>query len=606
MKKLILAVLVIMAIIISGCSGDDNLSHAFGSAISELEDQNDGESRSENSEAMPGETNTNDSMFENPSGIDYSVYSTILRGYQKYLLPMRSLEDELLGELYANLIDFNGDDIYELVIARYAENSSGEPDRRTDVNDLEFIGGFSNPSIHIFSIDANGNAVHVDEYPFVTYGEEGMRFSVEYTTVDGKPYFVFGGDVGYSAFEGDLVDNKVFMEFDGTAFSLADDFSTAYTYQNAGYEPTGYYHNQLEVSQEEFTAAYDVYAENLVSHVVVAEGFTPDYEQVTKNTLDFLATYQIKNTEGQGITYSDGYFLINEHTSHTPFSDIVVEYLQALTLGDREAMLRLANNDTIASLHYEERMNASRHPGMIIESTELVNSQFYAGESLSLMQDIVRGNYYSEPHTGDFVDTIIVKVDMQEVIDMEVAQYAGQYGSDVTYWFMFEIDETGENAEIIGIYNDYNHSEETDDPFHVAYLASYDTIFGSYGYEFPIDVFEMLLDENEISNIEYYGTDDPSEMYLIKNSWNTPMRVYENTAGADGAYVRGDLLYETSGNILYLGCTSSHFSDDGYPYTDIEIVTMPFDGYEVSYYPQLSHPNEWVHYGLMATELPFH
>ncbi len=573
--------LLLMAVVFlfSSCSGGgDDLADALGSGISGIEAPTDN-GNSQNVGAESG--------VDNLSGVDYSAFSSILHGYRKMLYPMRSFDDEMQGELYADLIDFNQDGVYELVIARFLNAGTHETDNRLVVGDDSFIGGSLNPSVQVYSLDENATAKNVGEFAFITYSEEGYRFNVEIAEVSGKTYLVEGGDVYDYGISGDLVDTKLFYEFDGDSFHLANSFNVVYTYGEDGYEPSEFYHDGELITYEEFEPAFVSWTQMITSYTVIGVGFESNYQQVTQETIDFLESYPRKNSVGESAIFSDGYFAIYETEAQDGYGQAVTDYLNAMTLADYESAGQIMNNNVVVDLLVDSRQNGNSLPGMIVENIATYHPQEYSGLSINLWQEISSGTFFNNPFEGDLNDTLIVQVDLQEIIDMETVQYAGQYGSDVTYWYMFENTAEGEPLRLIGVYDDYNHGMlGSDTVLQAAYLLDYDTIFDSYGYEFPIGVFEQYLTTDEIGKVEYYGTDNEESMFLIKSERGTPIYVYENTVGANGDNVRGDLLMQTGENILYLGCG---FVDN---VADVEIVTIPFEGFEVSYYPTLLDEEE--------------
>ncbi len=112
----------------------------------------------------------------------------------------------------------------------------------------------------------------------------------------------------------------------------------------------------------------------------------------------------------------------------------------------------------------------------------------------------------------------------------------------------------------------------------------------------------MYFTIEEVDNMSHYITDDAKEVYFIRNLWGGTMRVYVNYIDENMEYARGALLHETSADVLYLGCSSNNV-EDYIMYTDVQIVTEPFPGYEVVYYPAISHPNTRLHVGGYAQKM---
>ncbi len=602
-------ILMILSILFVSCSSDEdtNLSDALSDALQNIQiEENEQAAQSHASENTTGQNNYG---FENPNNIDYSPFNALVRSYRKSLSSSYGeLTDDYMGYFYANLIDLNADDVYELVIARiYDSDTEGNVDEIFNIASENFIGSQEKSIVHVYYLDENGTVGHADEFPLSFYGEEGVQFNIEYAEVDGINYLVLGGDtIDFGITSSDYVFAKAFVPFNGEYFEMAETFIIQYDYANAGYEPTNYMHNMANVSEEEFNAQFDKWSAKLTYHTFVAQGYDTNTDEVTQRTIDFLNNFELKDTHGDAFTYSNGNFVIYER-GYFNYEELALKYLlDAITYQDFMSMSPHTADDTVIEDYKTSREDGMYYPGLIVEEMELIYPESYGWENIQIMQTILEDARYEKIaemyRQNSLENTFILKVDAKEIIDMEVVQYAGQFGLNVTQYYIFEADENGSNHKLLAVFNDnffWGHSNALE----VSYITDYPQIFNAYGYEYPIEIMNMYFTEEEINNMDSYITEDAKEAYFIRNLWGSTMKIYENYIDENMDYARGDLLHETSADVLYLGCSSDHV-EDYLIYTDVQIVAEPFPGYEVVYYPSISHPDTWVQLGEYAQQMP--
>ncbi len=595
----IIVFLLIISLVFTSCAdgGGDGIGDALGETLSNIEF----ESGDPQSQSTPTEnTNPRDiGNLTNPNNIDYSAYTSLVQAYRKALTPYGDLSADYMGYFYANLIDLNADDVYELVIARVHNSDADYTDELFDLESENFIGSRSNYAVQIYNLD-EGNLLHAGEFNLSFYGEEGMRFNIEYAEYNGVNYLVFGGDLlNFGITSSDYVYAKSFFSFNGEYFELEEMFSIQYDYINAGYEPTEYRQAMELVSKDTFDAEfYDKWYSNPTDHTFIAQGFETNTDAITQQTINFLSDFEIKNSQSEALTYSDGNFVLYEQTIHQ--EDIILrDFLDAVVHGDYEAMRNFTDDEMIIQYYQEARRSGSYYPGLIVEETTYLWPTDY---NVQLMQSILADERFAEMYRQNGLEnTYVLKVDAKEIIDMQTIQYAGQFGLNVTQYYMYEVDEQGENPKLVAIYDDHFWDNEV--VFESVYVTDYEQIFNSYGYEYPIDIMQMYFTEQEMSRIDHFFSENPKEVYFIRNLWGGTIKVYESNIGEDEMYARGELLYETQGDVLYLACSSDNYLD-GYLYTDVQIVTEPFEGYEAVYYPAISHPDTWMHLGVVARQMP--
>ncbi len=595
--------------IFTSCQSDEgsNLNDAFGNVIENTELQNN-EENDQNTQGNANENinEQNNYLFQNPNNIDYSAYKTLVHSYRKALSSSYGeLTNDYMGYFYANLMDFNDDDVYELVIARiYNSDTEGNVDEMFNISSEYFIGSRPNDYVHVYYLNDDGTVGNAGEFPLSFYGEEGMQFNIEYTEVDGRNYLVFGGDLlNFGITSADYVFAKSIMGFNGEYFEIAEMFAIEYDYVNAGYEAKGYRQDMEPVTQETFnTEFYDKWYKNPTQHIFVAQGYDTNTDEITQNTIDFLDNFELKDTHGDAFTYANGNFVIYER-SYIGEEEIPLKYLlDAITYHDFASMQVYIDDENIIDNYKISREDEQYYPGLIVEEIEYLYPISYAWADMQLMQTILENDRYAELYRQNGLEgTFVLKVDAKEIIDMEVVQYAGQFGLNITQYYMFETDEDGSNPKLTAIYND-NFFWGNSEVYDVSYITDYEQIFNAYGYEYPVEIMEMYFTQEEISNMDHYITENANEVYFIRNLWGGTMKIYESYINENMEYTRGELLHETSSNVLYLACSSDNVVETGM-YTDVQIVTEPFAGYEAVYHPAVSHPDTWIHLGGYAQEM---
>ncbi len=591
-----LAFLVLLTVLIS-CSASDesDLGGALGDALQNIETVDSSQDNSNSFENSGSTEQYQDSHgFKNPKNIDYGAYNAIVRSYRKALSSSYGeLTGEYMGYFYANLVDFNEDDVYELTIARvHNSDAEGDTDAHFDPSSKYFMGELYD-AVHVYYLNDDGSVGYAGDFSLSYYGEEGMQFMIEYVEVDGRNYLAYGGDsldLGISSF--DYVDAKVVHSFNGEYFEVEQTFAALYDYQNAGYEPVEYRQNMETIAEDEFADEYgEKWFKNPTSHVIAAIGYASDGDQITENTVAYLDTFERNNTQGDVFSYQDGNFLLIEGEYFGDKERLFTEFLKTVTLADYEAMGEFVD-ERIVEYHKSIREDGQYYPGLVIEDITILHSEEYAKENIELMQAILDSDELGEMYRENALsNTYIIKADAKEIIDMEVVQYAGQFGLNVTQYYLFETNEDGYNARLIAVFNDnffWGEREALD----VVYLTDYEQILGAYGYEYPIDIMGRYFNDDEIANMDHYITDDAKEVYFIRNLWDGTIKVYENYVDDNELYARGDLLHETSGDVLYLGSRSDHVTH-GVDHSDVQIVVEPFEGFEVVYYPSMGylHPS---------------
>ncbi len=465
MKKIYFFIaLVVLLFTLVSCKSDDenNLSDALSGAFGNIQVEEERNSESDNHENTEDTENIgeqNNYGYENPNNVDYSAYNALVRSYRKALSSSYGeLTDDYMGYFYANLIDLNADDVYELVIARvHNSDVEGDVDEMFNIASEHFIGSERKNIVHVYYLNESGTVSHAGEYPLSFYGEEGMQFNIEYTKVDGRNYLAFGGDfLDFGITSSDYVFAKSFMKFNGNVFEMAETFSIQYDYVNAGYEPTEYRQNMEIVTEGDFEAQFfDNWNKNLIQHTFIAKGYDTNADEITQNTIGFLSNFELKDTHGEAFTYSNGNFVIYER-SYTNAEEVAFKYLaDAIAYQDFASMQPYVANEALIEYYSSTREDGQYYPGLIVEEMDRYYHNEYGWADVQLMQAILEDENLSEMYAQNGLEnTFVLKVDAKEIIDMEVVQYAGQFGLNVTQYYLFETDEDGNNHKLIAVFDD--------------------------------------------------------------------------------------------------------------------------------------------------------
>ncbi len=555
--KMLIGLLTSILLLLCACSDSSGFNDALSDTIANLDVstvQSDANSEIDEVEA-------DDIPEQAHQAEGYGVYSSLIYAYEKALTIPGTEESN--GTLYAKLIDFNNDGVLELVIARVFNGEYGEyrEDEHLDESNEAFIGGDDNPTVMIYTIGEDGGAQFIDEFNLSYFGEEGIQFNIEYATVGDKTYLVTGGDMNG-------VLERTFWEYNDVYFSIVKSFETYYEYDNAGYVPTNYYINFDEVSQGDFEHELQMLYSNSEFHTIVGVGYPTHYEEVTNETKAFLADYPRGNSVGRSAVFHNGSFVIIEEHAQTYEQIAVVDYEKAKVLQSYDELVRVTGSEESAESIIEMYEAGSYLPGTILETLDVDYLENAGIESIDLANSISQS-----PDLSQLQNPNIISVKRQSVIDMDVVQYQGQYGQAHRQWFV--VHQVSDMDIKIASFYDSNHMMMPDDLYEVLFVGYSQEIFDAFGYEIPD--FLSLTDEQQ-NSIEFFSTEGGNEYYLIVNSWNAPIKIYENLQGD----VRGELLYETTSSVLYILCNVSELQ------SDVELVSAPYGTDEFSYYPMIS------------------
>ncbi len=570
MKKLI-CLIMISALLLAGC--DDPISSTPGDVVS----GNGGTSSStpvieqsstapssvdpvSSSQSASSATNSSSTAPAESTGPNYSAYSSLIYAYEKATKPYSHIE----GTLYANLVDFNGDDVFELVIARVYDDDDTQIIDLISEDDNENL---FNTNVQIFSLDDNGGVKHDGKMPLSYWGgADSSSFTLGYLVKDDVTYLVHSM-VDPMGVYGVL--HKSYWQYitEGSDTFFGDKHTMNIVRSQSVGATDVYMLDDEEVSESEFTEWW----EPTYSHVVVSESGEFDADEITAQTKEFLADYPRANSVGTSAVFEDGYFVIVEGTPENTKQQLVIDYHIALLQDNHDEMANVFGTTKVVDDIFEMK---SPIPGTIIENFEMLATEDILATSIALKQLI-----NESIDLAYLVDPILVQSDIQSVIDMDVVQYTGQYGQSSREWYV--IDRHADDNEYMELVVTDNHFMGLpDNAFSVEFVGYYQEVLNTQGDDIPM--FDTILFDSEQESIERFETDYGNEFYLIRSRFDTPIQVYQTFINNNGDYERGQLLYETESNMLYILCNISDL------YSEVEIVTSWQGHGEYSYYPGIN------------------
>ncbi len=493
------------------------------------------------------------------NSVNYSVYSSLLHAYDKAI---RLPTGELNGLLYTNLVDFDNNGILELVVARVYNGSYDDEFSYMSYGHEDFIGSYDNPAIKIFTLDENNGAKFIDEFPLVYYAEEGISLDIGYKlNEDGTTSLItddYGDNYDYT---------NVFWNFDGEYFNKTRTLSVNLSPAIGEHI---YYLDTLEIIEEK----YNTYYSDTIFHAIAAQGFEIVYEKITAETLDFLKDFPKEDSIGESAVFHDGFFVIFEDTIDTHEEQLVSSYFKAQVLNDYDKIAEISANPENAEILKNVKEVGSVFAGNIIENFDTIPFAYVGAESITLEQEL-----YMTDDVDISSNPEIVGMYVRNVVDYDISYFTGQFGPLNKYWYLIDGAENVHDMKISDYFSDSWHDKELDNAFYVQYFGSYDDLFDIFGYELPD--FSFFLTSEEQGEVEYFSTENPTDMFLIKNIRGNNLKVYDYSDNSE----RGELLYETTHSILYFGCTADYMN------SDIEIVSEIYEGPEVSYIPSIIEDN---------------
>ncbi len=510
-----------------------------------------------------------------PENIDYSQYSSLIESYEKAMI---SPTGESTGQLYTNLVDFNGDDILELVLIRIFHGINNE---YIDWSSDAFVGDWENPVVQVYSIDNMNKLQHAGSFPLIFYPEEGGIYDIGYATIDGTTYLVTGG---YSDPFLQGASEKTLWKYvnNGEASSLLP--VCTIRYENIETQTT-YYIDGVQVDESEYKAI----ADNIEYHAIISKELETTPSEKLEQTKQFLADYPAKNSISKNAIFNNGWFVIIEDNPSELEEDVVIEYLRAVALNDFDTIRQLVENEDWVKQIEVNRNEGHMLPGIIITDITTMDIDQAGQDSIRLANEI--------EENGD-IDNLnhpkIVKCEAVSVHDKETVDFTSQFPTDRTMWIITDDKDSAQTIFIDSFYSNdmYTSTPDSYNPFYVSFVGYSSDINEIYGLEIPI--FEGLIMQEEQEKLEYYSTENGDELYLIKSTWNSNIKVYENSE--DGT--RGELLYETDGNVLYLQCNESDI------HSEVEIVTVPYGDSEYNYYPAVDLVNGKTIHGDYSADFP--
>ncbi len=596
MKKIVLISLVICAMLFCACGKDENSGFGdnLGQAVSGAMQQSGSQNENSQSVTVP---NSSSSQIEStaPVGVDYSAYSSILYAYEKTMVLGGDFSEEASrGMLYAELIDLNKDDVFELIIGRVFE--TGE--YATPTNSY-LDSDFQNRALHVFALDEHGGVVHVEKFPFAYAAFDGMyQYTVEYLEIDGVIHMITDTNGGYG-----YTTEHEYWTYDGVDMQYAF---------NIGFES---YMNDQQIYEYEFyknadvldSDEYDKMQQATTVHVVNSNIGTENYTEITAQTAEFLKDYPVKNFVSTSAVFNDGSFVIVEddiENGYMPSDEkVVVDFIKAMVAQDYDAMYGLSINEEFVDYVISRREDNSFYPGIIIENVDFTYASDIKKDSLLAFEKIImdpyisQGGYMEDMYSFNHFGLGAVAIQRRHFFNHEVNRYTGQETLDNVDFYLTDISPNGDVSVAtmqtsVGVME----NEMYENAFLVEFLGFEDDVL-SRTNDGSINLEDYIRDD-QILNIDYYETEFGNEVYLIESLWGKPLKVYEYSLTDDYEFVRGELLYESNSEVLYLICNAGDLAE-------VEIVVEAFDGFELTYHPQINPRTGEVNFGYFGGEFPW-
>ncbi len=603
MKKKLLPFCLAMFLALTACNQEDTSDTAGGiddllegvttPTTTETSEKTTETSEIEIEETFETATEAVAQEFDN-SKVDYGGYLDIVKSYQiafaeEEIVPREDDTEgiyDVAGFSFAKLIDFNGDDIYELVVARNYEE---------DFETLESFNGLSENkvSLLVYTLGEDSMPVLISEFLYSHEGDKGTKdkLSFRISVVEGVPYIVYVNQPTYT----EPVSVLTFHGYDGEygynyypAISLTEYYIEEDIYYAINYEEVDF-HTYLE-EYEKWTGGED--------EVYVIGGSTPDdrekLQKEKEETLEFLSNYEQMYTQNDTLNYyTSGRFVLNEYNDTIYQSiydgngegliDKAIDYLRAVASEDYTKFSELKAD--VEHEHFAvDELNENRENEYFIPSYIIHDAAFYYPHEYGYESVMVSEDAYLLIDELGLEDHYMVKLEVDEVEDKSLSEFGPQiaYGN-YNYWFLFASEDSGETYQIYGILTEKFHWNPAggENPFHVQIMAYPDEFYynenGEVDYNKVEENLRYYLTDEEIYMAEVLFAEKGTDYYLITNVFDTEMKIYDYDYDNSE---RGELIYTTKpGNPLILRCNEEFYK------SNVEVVYTGESGIEYSYFP---------------------
>ncbi len=386
------------------------------------------------------------------NAVDYSPYSALLKAYELDYnivnvaaddyevvgMTVNEIEDsgfyDASGFFYADLIDFDGNGVLELVLAATSEQEVNNYENGFSYDDLKY------PNIvKIYTIANNGNLTFLESLPVkMVQMPVSLNYAIRYANLNDKTYMVIDersqmgfGEIQYYSLTDGFFGVEVFCE-------LTDD---------GVYKIDG-----EEVSEDEYNKLSDNLEDN-VSYPVsnLTDIYLEDLREVSQKTIDFLADYPIRDFISDTGAYNDGKFYYVEYSSQaTDLSNSTIyNYFKALTMNDFDALRNLYADSQHSDIEYRINSYDVENgrifiPGYIIWDIQTITPSEI--EHPDLAKDLTN-MLNSVPENKN---SLLIKVVINEVLDPHVSQLGMQVAGGVVdmYFIMSNDAQNGSDWKI--------------------------------------------------------------------------------------------------------------------------------------------------------------
>ncbi len=460
--------------------------------------------------------------------LDYSLYTSLLMNYNKaygtadfedYNVGKENPYSKSFGVVYNRLIDFNDDDIPELVIVR------------VDKDTMDYTN-----AMQIYGFDIEGKLTRLAEFtPFLrTYEEE--IYNVAFTDYYGDVYLVTGNEGTNS--------DQTLWRLTYSGFVREIDFKKELLYGN-----TSFFVNGNEVSEEEFNKkSYEYLEHKIFEQISNVSG--EKFMKLMERNMASLGSYNLpapKNGTNKVATFNDARFVIYEDVPTSENEVLIKAYFDAEINYDLDVLTKLHYKNQFIPEYEQKRFeNKAYIPGFIVEDIfTLTDPASYYSLNLHNRiagEPIVMDFYENQPVLPEnIMDYQIIQCTVTEAMDFSHTGYTPQTGyGRYKYWFFLVQEAESKEWKIYSIITDHLFDMAGAD-------EAFKTKFIGYKQVGDVELFSRAYpylksyDEVKLARLNLEG----DETYLISPAWATAqMRVFEfpkrgSTSGG------ASLIYQT-------------------------------------------------------------
>ncbi len=479
--------------------------------------------------------------------IDYGLYTSLLMDYNTAYGTADFIEhnkdgenphSENFGVLYNRLIDFNNDNIPELVIVRI------------DKETMDFTN-----ALQIYGFDIDGKLTNLAKFtPFLTKHEEEI-YSLAFINYYGDVYLVTG-------YDGDVIDETIWR-FTASGFVREIDFKKELLYGNSKFLVNG-----NEMLEEEFDNKRYEYFEHK-NYEQISNLSSEKFMQLMERNMSALGKFDFPaptNGISATATFNDARFVIYEDVPTSENEKLIKAYFDAQVNYNVEALSRLHYKNQYIPEYAQKMIDQKAYiPGFVIEDifTLTKPASHYSLNLRNRIADeaIVLDFYENHPvfPSDEILDYQVIQCIIREARDISHTSYAPQAGyGRYKYWFFLVQEAKSKEWKI--------YSQITDHLFDMAGAdEAFNVKFIGYKNVGDVELFTRAYpylksyDEVKLARLNLEG----DETYLISPAWeSSQMRVFEfpkanSSSGSSGG---ASLIYQTQAGESLLLSTNYDYS----------------------------------------------